>query len=285
VLDANELESRETTTYGMMRRQAEPGTVYLVGAGPGDPDLITVRGLDLLGVADVVVYDRLIHPALLERSHPAAERIYVGKESGDHTCSQEEINHILIDQARLGRSVVRLKGGDPFVYGRGGEECLALAAAGIPFHVVPGITSSISAPSAAGIPVTHRGVSSSFTVVTGHSCRRGEDPDWTALARAGTLIVLMGLRRLPAITEQLIASGMDPSTPAAVVASATTRDQTTVVGDLRTIGIRSRRLDPPATVIIGEVVSLRPWIAWFDEQPSSEFDLFGHHHPVRALAS
>lgn len=259
--------------------------MYLVGAGPGDPDLITVRGLDLLSVADVVVYDRLVHPELLERSHPAAERVYVGKKAGDHYRAQQEINQILIEQARLGRSVVRLKGGDPFVYGRGGEECLALAAAGIPFHVVPGITSVISAPASAGIPVTHRGIASSFTVVTGHSCAHGDDPDWTVLARAGTLIVLMGLRRLPAIAEELIQSGMDPETPAAVVASATTADQETVVGDLLTIGPRSRHLDPPATVIIGEVVNLRPWLAWFNEQQSSDFDLFRHHNPVTALAS
>lgn len=268
-----------------MRRQAEPGTVYLVGAGPGDPDLITVKGLNLLSVADVVVYDRLIHPGLLDHATPAADRIYVGKMPGRCSCPQDETNQILIDQARLGRSVVRLKGGDPFVFGRGGEECLALAAAGIPFQVVPGITSTISAPGFAGIPVTHRGVSSSFTVVTGHSCAGGEDPDWTALARAGTLIVLMGLRRLPTIADHLIRSGMDPETPAAVIASATTGDQETVVGDLRTIGPRSRHLDPPATVVIGEVVALRPWIAWFDERRTSNYDLFAHHRPVTALAS
>lgn len=268
-----------------MRRQAEPGTVYLVGAGPGDPDLITVRGLDLVRTADVVVYDRLIHPELLERSSPDAERVYVGKEPGRHSIPQEETNEILIGRARSGRSVVRLKGGDPFVFGRGGEECLALAAAGVPFQVVPGITSPISAPAYAGIPVTHRGVASSFTVVTGHSCTSSEEPDWTALARAGTLIVLMGLRRLPDIAEQLIASGKNPETPAAVIASATTGDQETVVGDLRSIGERSRHLNPPATVVIGDVVSLRPWAAWFDERRNSEYDLFSHDHSVPTLAS
>lgn len=268
-----------------MRRRAEPGTVYLVGAGPGAPDLITIRGADLLSVADVVAYDRLVHPELLDRVHPAAERIYVGKKPGERSRAQEDTNQTLIDHARLGRSVVRLKGGDPFVFGRGGEECLALAAAGIPFQVVPGVTSSISAAAAAGIPVTHRGVASSFTVVTGHSCSSSDNPDWTALARAGTLIVLMGLRRLPEIAEILIASGSDPKTPAAVIASATTGDQETVVGDLRTIGPRSRHLDPPATVVIGEVVNLRPWLAWFDERWTSDFELFTHHQPVTALAS
>ncbi|MEX0822264.1 MAG: uroporphyrinogen-III C-methyltransferase [Rhodothermales bacterium] len=268
-----------------MRRPAEPGTVYLVGAGPGDPELITVKGLNLLRVADVVVYDRLIHPSLIDQASPAAETIYVGKKPGKRSCPQEETNQILVDHAKLGRSVVRLKGGDPFVFGRGGEECLALSAAGIPFQVVPGITSPISAPSAAGIPVTHRGVASSFTVVTGHSCTASEEPNWTALARAGTLIVLMGLRRLPDITEKLIASGIDPETPAAVIASATTGEQETVVGDLQTIGPRTRHLDPPATVVIGEVVGLRPWIAWFDERPTSDNDLFSHHQPVQALAS
>lgn len=268
-----------------MRRQADPGTVYLVGAGPGDPDLITVKGLNLLRVADVVVYDRLVHPELLDRTRPGAERIYVGKKPGERSRPQEETNRILVDKARLGRSVVRLKGGDPFVFGRGGEECLALAAAGVPFQVVPGITSPLSAPSAAGIPVTHRGISCSFTVVTGHSCAAGDDPDWAALARAGTLIVLMGLRRLGKIANRLIASGSDPETPAAVIASATTGDQETVVGELRTIGARSRHLDPPATVIIGEVVALRPWVAWFDERQFSNVDLFTHHRTVTALAS
>jgi uroporphyrin-III C-methyltransferase len=244
------------------------GTVYLVGAGPGDPDLITVKGLKLLRAAEVVVYDRLIHPDLLDEINPLAERIYVGKAAGGHTCPQHEINQYLIDHARRGRMVVRLKGGDPFVFGRGGEECLALAAAGIPFRVVPGITSPISVPAYAGIPVTHRNVSSAFTVVTGHSCELSEDPDWAALARSGTLVILMGLNRLPAIAETLIRSGSSPDTPAAVIADGTTENQTVVVGTLRDIASRSRHLDPPATIVIGEVVALRPWMAWFDEGPS-----------------
>ncbi|MEX1055823.1 MAG: uroporphyrinogen-III C-methyltransferase [Rhodothermales bacterium] len=244
------------------------GTVYLVGAGPGDPDLITVKGLKLLRAAEVVVYDRLVHPDLLEEINPLAERIFVGKAAGGHTCPQHEINQYLIDHARRGRMVVRLKGGDPFVFGRGGEECLALAAAGIPFRVVPGITSPISVPAYAGIPVTHRNVSSAFTVVTGHSCELSEDPDWAALARAGTLVILMGLKRLPEIAEILIRSGSSPDTPAAVIADGTTENQTVVVGTLRDIASKSRHLDPPATIIIGDVVALRPWIAWFDEGSS-----------------
>lgn len=249
-----------------MRRPAETGTVYLVGAGPGDPDLLTVRGLKLLRIADTVVYDRLVHPDLLHEGRPGAELIFVGKASGRHTFSQEDINQILVDHARKGKAVVRLKGGDPFVFGRGGEECLALAAAGIPFQIVPGISSSISVPAYAGIPVTHRGVSSSFTVVTGHSCLEGDDPDWISLARAGTLIILMGLRRLPKIAEILINAGINVDTPAAVVASGATNEQVVIDGTLGTIGGLSRHLEPPATIVIGDVVALRPWTSWFRPQ-------------------
>lgn len=247
-----------------MRTPIEDGTVYLVGAGPGDPELITVKGLRILRIADVVVYDRLVHPDLLEEARPDAERIYVGKAPGSHAGAQERINEILVEHARLGRVVVRLKGGDPFVFGRGGEEALALAAARIRFRVVPGISSSISVPAYAGIPVTHRNVSSAFTVVTGHSCRGGADPDWISLARAGTLVILMGLRRLPEIASTLIDAGVDASTPAAVVASGATNSQAVVEGTLESIGRRTRHLVAPATIVIGKVVALRPWLAWHD---------------------
>ena len=255
-----------------MQRSSYNGTVYLVGAGPGDPDLITVKGLKLLRTADVVVYDRLIHPDLLDEINPRAERIYVGKETGSHSSPQEEINRYLVDWARRGRMVVRLKGGDPFVFGRGGEECVALAAAGIPFQVVPGISSPIGVPAYAGIPVTYRGLSAAFTVVTGHSCESAEDPDWAALARAGTLIILMGLRRLPEIAGTLIDSGSSPDTPAAVIASGTMHNQTVIDGTLRDIADKTRHLEPPATVVIGDVVSLRPFLSWFNEGWASEVD-------------
>lgn len=255
-----------------MRRPIESGTVYLVGAGPGDPDLITVKGLKVLRLADVVVYDRLIHPDLLQEARADARRIYVGKAPDNHSIPQERINEILVEQAQLGRLVVRLKGGDPFVFGRGGEEAFALAAAGIRFQIVPGITSPISVPAYAGIPVTHRNVSSAFTVVTGHSCREGDDPDWISLARAGTLVILMGLRRLPSIAKTLMDAGIDESTPAAVISSGATNNQVVVEGTLENIGRRTRHLASPATIVIGHVVSLRPWLSWFDpaDQPGGD---------------
>lgn len=268
-----------------MQKQAEPGTVYLVGAGPGDPDLITVKGLKVLRAAEVILYDRLIHPALLNEARSSAERIYVGKAPDRRSCPQEQINRTLIDRARRGSVVVRLKGGDPFVFGRGSEECLALSAAAIPFQVVPGISSPIAVPAFAGIPVTHRGVASAFTVVTGHTCAGAEQPDWPALSKAGTLIILMGLKRLPAIARELIASGRDPNTPAAVVEAGTTGRQRTVTGTLAGIGTLSRSLSTPATVIVGEVVSLRPWTSWFDERHTDAPGLFAHSRRVAAVAS
>lgn len=243
--------------------QGRPGTVYLVGAGPGDPSLLTVRGLRLLRRADAVVYDRLVHPSLIDEVPRSAARIYVGKAPGAVGTTQDEINAILITQATRGRVVVRLKGGDPFVFGRGGEEALALAAAGVAFEVVPGVTSAISAPAYAGIPVTHRGVARAFTVVTGHTCTPGEEADWAALARAGTLVVLMGLRRLAHLAEQLIFHGLDATTPVAVVCSGSTAQQTVLVGTLATIGAQSAHLRPPATVVVGEVVRLQADLSWF----------------------
>ena len=247
-----------------MRRAIDSGIVYLVGAGPGDPDLITVRGLKVLRLADVVVYDRLVHPALLDEVRSGAECVFVGKAPRNHTLSQASINDLLVERARRGLLVVRLKGGDPFVFGRGGEEAMALAAAGISFQVVPGISSALSVPAYAGIPVTHRHVSSAFTVVTGHACHAGSDPDWVALARAGTLVVLMGLRRLPTIAATLINAGIDASTPAAVISSGATDNQAVVEGTLEDIGRRTRHLASPATIVIGQVVGLRPWLSWFE---------------------
>ena len=240
------------------------GRVYLVGAGPGAPDLITVRGLRLLQQADVVAYDRLVHPDLVDEAHPAAEKIYVGKSPERPSCSQHDINTLLVDKARAGAAVVRLKGGDAFVFGRGGEEALALEEAGVPFEIVPGLTSAVSAPAFAGVPVTHRGVSSAFTVVTGHTCKPDDaDLDWAALAEAGTLVVLMGLRRLPRIAAALIEHGQSPDTPAAVVQAASTDDQEVVHATLETIGEHTRHLSSPATVVIGEVARLGRELAWF----------------------
>jgi len=252
--------------------RVEPGgMVYLVGAGPGDPELITVRGQSLLQSADVVVYDRLVHPDLVDRASPWAVRLPVGKRPSGHAVPQEEINALLIAEARAGRLVVRLKGGDPFVFGRGGEECEALAAAGVPFAVVPGVTAAVAAPGSAGIPVTHRDYGSAFAVVTGHECDGASDLDWGALARIPTLVVLMGVRALPEITARLIAHGMGPTTPAALTASATLPHASTVLGTLATIAERAReaRVEPPATLVLGEVVRVRDRLARPESQTCS----------------
>ncbi|HEY3220166.1 MAG TPA: siroheme synthase CysG [Gemmatimonadales bacterium] len=232
------------------------GMVYLVGAGPGDPGLVTVRGLEALRTADVVVYDRLVSRALVERAAPWAERVFVGKRAEGHSIEQEQTNDLVIARARQGLVVVRLKGGDPFVFGRGAEECEALERAGIPFDVVPGVTAAIAAPGAAGIPVTHRRYASAFAVAAGQECEGESDLDWGALARIPTLVFLMGLRGLPHIAARLLAHGARPDTPAAVIASATLPEQHVVVGTLATIATLAReaRLESPATLVVGEVV-------------------------------
>lgn len=233
------------------------GKVYLVGAGPGDPDLLTIKGQKALQQADVVVYDRLANTELLSWSGRNSEHIYVGKTPGMPSASQEQINRILISQAREHRTVVRLKGGDPFVFGRGGEEALALSEAQIDYEVVPGITSALAAPSGAGIPVTHRGMARSFTVITGHvKGDKSADYDWEQLAGLDTLVILMGMRNLASITGHLIAHGRDPSTPIAVIERATCTDQKKVVGTLQDIADKTEDINPPATIVIGEVVGL-----------------------------
>jgi uroporphyrinogen III methyltransferase/synthase len=244
------------------------GKVYLVGAGPGDPDLITVKGLRCLRRADVLLYDRLVAPELVDEAPLAAERIFVGKVSGRHVCTQAEINTLMIDKARQGNTVVRLKGGDPFVFGRGGEEAQALAEAGIPFEVVPGITSAIGVPAYAGIPITHRDYASSVAIVAGHedSTKRESAINWTHLAKGvDTLVILMGVRRLAEITRQLIRHGRAANTPAAVIEWGTLPDQCTVVGTLADIAQRVAEsgLGAPAVIVIGEVVRLRQAVRWY----------------------
>ncbi len=240
---------------------AESGIVYLIGAGPGDPGLITVRGLDLLRRADVVIYDRLIDPALLREARADAELIYVGKASSHHTLPQEEINALMIHRAGRGNMVARLKGGDPFVFGRGGEEALALVAAHIPFEVVPGVTSAIAVPAYAGIPVTHRDVARSVTFITGHEDgqRTESGIDWAAMAATkGTLVFLMGVTNLPAIVQALIANGRETDTPAALVERGATARQRVVASTLGEICERARAADihPPAILVVGQVVAL-----------------------------
>jgi uroporphyrinogen III methyltransferase / synthase len=247
-------------------------TVHLVGAGPGDPGLMTRRSLDLIAAADVILYDRLVPPGALDGARPAAELRYVGKEPGAPAMEQDEINGLLVELGRAGKRVVRLKGGDPFVFGRGGEEAEALAAAGVPFEVVPGVTAGVAAPAYAGIPVTHRDAASAVAFVTGH-----EDPgkensalDWEALARfPGTLVFYMGVRNLPLISERLRAAGRDPDEPAAVVARGALPDQRTVEGSLADIAERVSEagVRPPAIAVVGAVAGLRETLAWLERRP------------------
>ena len=252
---------------------ASSGKVYLVGAGPGDPGLLTRKGERVLSAADVVVYDRLLDPSLLELA-PNAETVFVGKERGRQALRQSEINDLLVAEGQAGNTVVRLKGGDPFVFGRGGEEAQALAAARIPFEVVPGVTSAVAAAAYAGIPVTHRGVSTSVTIVTG-----SEDPtkgqtstDWAALAKTGgTLVALMGWATLPGIVQTLRENGMSGETPVALVQWGTWSRQRTITGELANIVERGKQagIGAPVIVVIGEVARLRNEIAWFDRKPLS----------------
>jgi uroporphyrinogen III methyltransferase/synthase len=250
----------------------EQGKVYLVGAGPGDPGLITARGLQLLREAQVVVYDRLVDSRLVQEASQDAELVNVGKARGSQQLGQTEINLLLVEKAREGKNVVRLKGGDPFIFGRGGEEAEVLAEAGVLFDVVPGITSAIAAPAYAGIPLTHRRVSSYVTIVSG-----SEDPtkvessiDWERLASgSGTLVVLMGWETLTGIVDTLTQHGLDPATPAALVQWGTEPYQRTVVGSLDDILEKGRlaSLTPPVVAVFGQVVKLRERIHWFDDKP------------------
>lgn len=246
--------------------------MYLVGAGPGDPGLITIKGKKCIQNADVIIYDYLASPALLKHAAHSAELIYVGKKGGDHTLSQDEINRLLVDKAKSGGVITRLKGGDPFIFGRGGEEAEVLAEAGISFEIVPGVTSAIAAAAYAGIPLTHRDLTSTLAFVTGH-----EDPtkaetsiNWSSLASGiGTLVFFMGVKNLPNITERLIAHGKSPHTPVAVIRWGTTSRQKTVTATLATIVDKTRAagLKAPAIIVIGDVVDLRQSLKWFENRP------------------
>lgn len=239
-------------------------TVYLVGAGPGDPGLLTVRAAEVLAIADVVVHDRLAESSLLDLAPARAERIDVGKRPGGPV-EQEHINRLLVEKGQAGLTVVRLKGGDPFVFGRGGEEAQALLEAGVPFEVVPGITSAVAVPAYAGIPVTHRGLSTSFTVVTGHSRHEPDrTTDWAALARAGdTIVVLMGVAHRAEITEDLLAGGLAPDTPVAAITWGTRPQQSTVRTTLAELP--GAAIEPPAAIVIGKVAGLD--LRWFEARP------------------
>lgn len=260
------------------------GKAYLVGAGPGRADLITVRGLTLLRHADVVLYDWLIAPQLLAEASPDAELIFVGKAHDHHQLEQEAITALVVERVRAGLQVVRLKGGDPGVFGHVGEEAVALAEAGLTFEIVPGVSSAIAAPAYAGIPLTYRRCATAFAVVTGHEAAgKGRSPtDWGALARIPTLVVLMGLHRAETVCAALVAAGRAPETPAAIVSRATTSEQQVLRATLGTLpeALRLSPLATPAVLVIGEVVGLADQLGWFD--PAQAVSSFA---PFEAIAA
>lgn len=249
------------------RGPAVPGTVYLVGAGPGDPELLTLRALRLINEADVLVYDHLVSDAILALANPQAERIYAGKQRGNHAVPQEALNQMLVRLGRTGRRVVRLKGGDPYTFGRGGEEVETLKENGVPFEVVPGITAAAGVAAYAGIPLTHRNHAQACVFVTGHLKDGSMNLDWPGLARRRqTVVIYMGLNGLAYLCEQLIAHGLPPDWPAAIVQQGTTPNQRTVTGTLATLPqlAVAASLKAPTLIVVGEVVTLRDKLSWFE---------------------
>lgn len=254
-----------------MSRNRE-GKVYLVGAGPGDPGLLTLKAKECIEKANVIVYDYLANQAFLDYADCKADLIYVGKKGGCHTMSQHDINRLIVDRARNGLTVVRLKGGDPFIFGRGGEEAQELANAGVSFEIVPGVTSAIAAPAYAGIPLTHRGYTSAVAFITGHEDPSKEKSDiaWDKLATgAGTLIFLMGVRNLPQIAKTLMKHGRSPETPVAIIQRGTVAEQKTIVGVLQDIAekVRKEGVEPPGIIVVGDIVNLRKELIWFEKRP------------------
>ncbi|MCX8086217.1 MAG: uroporphyrinogen-III C-methyltransferase [Rhodocyclaceae bacterium] len=250
------------------RGDAQPGTVYLVGAGPGDPELLTLRALRIISEADVLVYDPLVSQAILDLVNPAAERIYAGKQRGNHAVPQEDLNLMLVRLAKTNRRIVRLKGGDPYTFGRGGEEVETLKENGVPFEVVPGITAATGVAAYAGIPLTHRNYAQACVFVTGHLKDGSMNLDWPGLARRRqTVIIYMGLSGLAYLCEQLIHHGLPPDWPAAIVQHGTQPSQRTVTGTLATLPTLAQAagLKAPTLIIVGEVVRLHDKLAWFDE--------------------
>ena len=242
------------------------GKVYLTGAGPGDIELLTVKALRVIREADVIIYDRLANPELLEEAKNGCEFVYVGKEDGRHIMPQDDINEVIYQNALKHENVVRLKGGDPFVFGRGGEEALYLFERDIKFDVIPGITSAISAPAYAGIPVTHRGVAVSFRVVTGHESpnKKVSQIPWDNFKTDDTIVFLMGLHNLPKISKKLMEIGKASDYPVAVISKGTTKDQSVVVGTLENIVEKAKDVPTPALIVVGKVVELREQLKWFE---------------------
>jgi len=252
-------------------KKNKKGKVYIIGAGPGDAGLITLKGIDCLREADVVIYDYLVSKDLLKYAKADARFIYAGKQGGAHTMSQWQINDLLLKEAKTGNIVARLKGGDPFIFGRGGEEAEKLTANKISFEIVPGVTSAIAVPAYAGIPLTHRGLTSTVAFVTGHEdpTKEKSDIDWSALARIGTLVFLMGVKNIEKIVRELKDNGRSPKTPAALIRWGTTSRQEIIEGNLSNIVklVRERKFAPPAILVVGEVVALRETLQWFDSKP------------------
>ena len=254
-----------------MNKKTKKGKVYIIGAGPGDVGLITLKGIECLRVADVVIYDYLVSKDLLQYARAEARLIYAGKQGGAHTLSQWQINDLLVKEAKAGNTVARLKGGDPFIFGRGGEEAEKLAASNVPFEVVPGVTSAIAVPAYAGIPLTHRGLTSTVAFVTGHEdpTKDKSDIDWQALAHIGTLVFLMGVKNIGEIAEELTKNGKPPETLAALIRWGTMPRQEIITGTLANISAlaRKRKFAPPAILVVGKVIDLRNTLSWFEQKP------------------
>ena len=254
-----------------MNQKTKPGKVYIIGAGPGDAGLITVKAVECLRLAGVVIYDNLVNEELLKYAPRDARFVYAGKKGGDHTLSQDAINDLLVQEALAGNTVARLKGGDPFIFGRGGEEAERLVTHGIPFEVIPGVTSAIAVPAYAGIPLTHRGLTSTVAFITGHEdpTKDKSDIDWQALAGIGTLVFLMGVKNLEQITKELISRGKPTATPAALIRRGTTPQQKTLTGNLGNIVdlAQANNFKPPAILVVGAVVDLRDTLGWFEQKP------------------
>lgn len=246
---------------------AKIGKVYLVGSGPGDLGLLTLKGLELLKKADVIIYDRLVSKAIIQEIPSKTRKLYVGKSTGKHSVPQENINKLMIKEATEGKKVVRLKGGDPFIFGRGGEEAQSLFSASIPFEIIPGISSASAVPAYAGIPLTHRDYASSAAIVTGHEgwAKKGSQVNWEGLAKAvDTIVILMGVSSLESTIKGITKGGRDKGTPVAIIEDGTTRKQRVTIGKLSDIveRVRKKKVAPPAVIVIGDVVKLRKELAW-----------------------